>query len=224
MIYRAVQISFVLLFCISVSYGQINSEKDVLNEEASTYDPTSNGFHIGVTPSALLNIWMGYQFKAGYTFKDNYNYDLEVAYITLNANKPYNGYRIKNTFKYFITDTYSNTRTSIGIGYLYRSITETDYNASYAVFGGQYFQSGKSVLNSRLHGIFANIESMTNLDDHFFITGGAGLGVGTLNLSYDGGVPNGQLDRGFEILPILRDPGQRLLPVLLVHVSFGYKF
>jgi len=82
-------------------------------------------YGIGITPSALVNIYGGIQISQDFGLSENLNISLETAYLyNLSFNKPASGFRIKPGIQYMFWSE-GITGLAIGINANYRNTTTT---------------------------------------------------------------------------------------------------
>ncbi len=203
-----------LVFCLLII--------SIYNIDAQDYDYDTNGFSVGIVPSALLNIWTGFQGKVEYGFKDNFAVDLNVGYLYGRDNDGlYSGVRIRPSFRYYFNESYiQNDKLYGAVGYLYRD-HNTRTEGSISRSGGQYFERVLYTRATTLSGIFAMFGGRTQISDRFWIDGGIGLGSGILDVRNEGLQPGEELTNEFESIFNLgfRTPGSRRLGIIIAHFS-----
>lgn len=200
----------VLLMVHFVSYGQEDN-----------YD--INGFSIGITPSALLNIWTGYQGQVGYGFADHFEVSLNAGYLYgKRQSTSYDGYRIKPSVKYYFLNDYEANRFFVEVGYL-RRVTNEEFLDTYSMFEGAF---NKEIINNRdriVDGGFAMYGSRQLIPgSNFFYEFSVGAGLGSVT------VTNGIIENA-EILPeenffALNQEGKRPYLIVMFHLAVGYDF
>ena len=196
------------------------------------YDPTLGqdmdrikGFKLGVTPSALMNRWIGYQGKVAYTYK-NFEVEANVGYISGTDNdEPHSGYRIRPVVKYYLSES-DQTFYYIGFGGLHRKVN-IDANGTFGRFNNTFFQEFDFKLTHTLNGLYGMAGSLIPIHkDRFFLDFGVGLGRGVLTVEHSG-VPD---DAVLVASPPLftydsRSEGKISNHMIyFMHMAFSYRF
>jgi len=210
----------LLLSIISCAYGQYFSGLGVSEEGKSNIQ----GFKIGITPSALMNRWLGYQGKIAYNF-NGYEIELNAGYLSGNLNKEsYDGYRFRPAFKYYYSERSEGTYYW-GIGGLLRQI-DIAGRGTFSRFNNTFFQEMDYDLDKRLLGFYAMFGFLTPIiNNNFFIDVGAGLGRGKLRTRYRNVPQDAEILYNLPIFTIdSRSEGSITYPIIICHFSFVYKF
>ncbi len=141
------------------------------------------GFKIGITPSALLNRWIGFQGKASYMHK-NYSLDANFGYLHGTDNEePYSGFRIRTTFKYYYRET-SMGWHYLGIGGLHRKI-DHDAVGTFGRFNNSFFQELDFKMTQKITGFYLMSGTLIPIkEDRFFMDVGLGLGRAVVNIKH----------------------------------------
>lgn len=182
------------------------------------------GFKIGVTPSALLNKWLGYQGKVAYMHK-RFEFEANVGYLAgRNNGESYSGIRIRPLVKYYFAQT-PNEFYYFGFGGLYRSV-DVDATGVFGRYDTSYFQSLDFKLKEKMKGLYFMFGVLMPLrGDHFFVDLGAGLGNSKLKIEHFD-VPDDALF--YTTFPFFstdtRSPGTQNYLILFGHCSFMYMF
>ncbi len=207
---KRILLAFIFLSFSVLSYSQEDN-----------YD--INGLSVGFVPSALFNIWTGYQMEAGYGFKDHFEIGINVAYINgKRQNKPYQGYRIRPSIKYYFLNEFEDHRFYIEAGYLQRVI-DVRLIGRFNMFEGVFFQEIEIVRNRTVKGGFAMFGIKKPIGSSgFFYDFGIGLGLGEITILNEH-IPNGELESN-ENFFVNDSDGSLPFPILLVHASIGYNF
>ena len=193
---------------------------DPLNGQEDNYD--INGFSVGIVPSALLNVWRGYQGEINYGFADHFEISLNAgAMYGTNTNVPYSGYRIRPSVKYYFLNDYEENRFYVEAGYLHRVINEHVVD-TYNMFQGAFFQDLLNKRTRTLDGAFALLGTRESVfSSRFYLDFGIGVGLGSMRIVHDR-IEGGELiqDNFFSIT----SEGTSGFIILILHVSFGYDF
>jgi hypothetical protein len=206
--------NFILIFLFSVWCSVTNAQED-------NYD--INGFSVGIVPSALLNVWTGFQGEVNYGFADHYEISINGGNLYgQNKDTPFTGYRIRPSVKYYFLNDYEENRFYIEAGYLHRVVNEKVID-NYNMFQGAYQQK---LLNNRsrtLNGGFAMIGTRTSLlSSNFYLDFGVGAGLGYITIAHDT-LENGELIPTNALFSNTRE-GTSGFPILIMHLSIGYDF
>jgi len=208
----------LILFFFIISNCSIDAQDDGIN---------TNGFSVGIVPSALLNVWTGFQGKVEYGFMDNLAVDLNIGYIRGRENDgPYSGVRIRPSIKYYFNEDYNeNDRFYVSIGYLFRD-HNTRSKGSISRAGGQFFERVNYTRATRLTGVFAMFGARSRLTKRIWIDGGIGLGPGLLDIKNEDLEPGAVLVNDSERLFTftIREPGTRRLGIIIAHFSICFGF
>lgn len=159
----------ILLFLQQFSFGQ-------------DYEAIQ-GIKVGITPSALMNRWLGFQGKTSYTYQQ-FGIEANVGYLAgTNNNEPYSGYRIRPQVKYYFKST-EDDFYYIGVGGLYRKVN-IDANGSFGRFDFSFFQNLDFKITHVLRGYFFTTgQVMSIYKDRFFMDFGVGFGRGSLQVEH----------------------------------------
>lgn len=205
---------FIILFASIFYTSYIQGQED-------NYD--INGFSVGIVPSALLNIWTGFQGEVNYGFADHFEVSLNGGNLYgRNKDTPFTGYRVRPSVKYYFLNDYENFRYYIEAGYLRRVVNEQVID-TYNMFQGAFLQD---LLNNRkriLDGGFV----MYGLKQQFFSSKfytdfGFGIGYGSITIAHDN-IEGGELLPNQNIFSITRE-GTRGFVIIIFHLSVGYDF
>jgi len=141
------------------------------------------GFKVGITPSALMNRWIGFQGKASYTHK-SFELDANFGYITGTDNEePYSGARIRSTLKYYYRQTELGWHY-FGIGGLYRKIN-LDAVGTFGRFNNSFFQEMEFELSQKLNGFYLMSGTLIPIkEDRFVVDIAMGFGRGVSNVEH----------------------------------------
>jgi len=195
-----------------------------LQQTAAQSDSTQiNGLKVGIVPSALLNIFAGFQVKATYTFLDKYN--IQANYGILNgeySDRPLTGHRIRIGFRYYPKWEYENLRLYFEGGYLRRRIKSQ--------FTGQYEDLDENITtaevktNGLLTGGYFQFGSVLQLSNRISLDYGIGVGQGNLTNLHMGAPENQERvsprDVFFGAFDISIDEP---FPILIFHFAFTYQ-
>jgi len=142
------------------------------------------GFKIGITPSALLNRWIGYQGKASYTF-NQFEIEANIGYLSGSDNdEPHTGYRIRPVVKYYISES-DEMFYYVGFGGLHRKVN-IDANGTFGRFNNSFFQEFDFKMTHTLNGLYAMSGALLPVyKDRFFLDLGIGLGRGVLTVEHE---------------------------------------
>lgn len=183
------------------------------------------GFKIGVTPSALINRWIGFQGKASYTYK-RFEFEANVGYINGTDNdEPHTGYRIRPLVKYYLSDS-DELFYYVGIGGLHRRVN-IDASGTFGRFNNSYFQEMDFKLTHTLNGIYTMAGLLMPIHkDKFFIDIGIGLGRGTLTVEHQNIPQDAVLNYSPPIFTYNSRTAGKLdyHMIYFFHMAFSYKF
>jgi len=191
------------------------------NAQEDNYD--INGFSVGIVPSALLNVWTGFQGEINYGFADHFEVSINAGFLYgKRRNNSYDGYRIRPSLKYYFLNDLENFRFYLEAGYMYR-VTNEKFLASYNMFQGAFRQELINNRKREIEGLFAMFGSRSTVKDtRVYIDYGIGIGFGSIT------VVNGQIDNAEPINDFNffgnNDDGTLPFPIFILHLAVGYDF
>lgn len=207
---KRIVIIFLFLFFFICSHAQEDN-----------YD--INGFSVGIVPSALLNVWTGFQGEINYGFADHFEVSINAGFLYGNLrDNAYDGYRFKSSVKYYFLNDLEDNRFYIEAGYLKR-ITNEEFLATYNMFQGAFRQELVSIRTREINGGYAMFGSRSNFGgSRYYLDFGIGIGLGTITILNDP-IENAEAlsDQNFFVN---NDDGTLPFPIFLLHFAVGYDF
>lgn len=187
-------------------------------------DLVRQGFSIGVTPSALLNKWTGFQGKVAYTYKD---FELEMNIGSLSGSdegEPYSGLRIRPVVKYYFSET-GDTKYYFGLGGLHRKLN-IEAVGTFGRFNNSFFQEFDFEITQSMNGYYGMFGILIPFsNDRFFFDGGIGFGSSRITTEHSG-APN---DAVLIYTPPFfskdtRSAGVTSYPIAFYHLAIMFRF
>ena len=207
----------LILFVSVISHAQV--ERSIYSQGYENDDFNfHNNISIGITPSALMNRWMGFQGKLSYFYK-KVEFVANAGYLSgSDQGDPYTGYRLRPTIKHHFAMTDMGS-IYWGFGGLWRQLNVQT--------SGSFTQDGSLVVprnfevDESMRGLFAMFGVLIPFrNERFRFDGGVGFGNARINTT--------QIDvpEEFTYLPSTnifstdyRTPGRRSFLIFFVHLS-----
>jgi len=187
-------------------------------------DLVRQGFSIGVTPTAILNRWIGYQGKAAYTYRD-FEFEMNAGYIKgTDRDEPYSGYRIRPVIKYYFAESGDNIYY-FGFGGLHRKLN-IEAKGTFGRFNNVYFQEFDFDISQSMNGYYGMFGIQFPFsNDRFYVDGGFGFGTSKVTTTHSG-IPNDAVlaYTAPVFIKDTRNEGVTTYPIAFYHFAIMFKF
>ena len=192
---------------------------DILNMETEEFDAI-NGFSIGLTPSAFLNRWAGYQGKVSYAYK-NLELEINAGYLAgVDNDEKYSGYRFRPLLKYYILKSRGGI-TYFGVGWLLRKLN-IEASGSFSSPNTMAVQELEFDIDQTMSGAYLSFGNLYEIEqDKFYFDLGIGLGTSRVNTNHQGIPDDAELiyePEAFE--EDTRSRGVTQYPIVFGHCAF----
>jgi hypothetical protein len=195
--------------------------RDIEEDEDTEFTRSPGVLRLGVTPSALLNQYVGIQMNAALDITDNIQFNMEAGVITSSAT--FNaistkGFRFRPALRWYVTDG-AETRFHLSVAYNIRN-TKAKRVSSFSFQNGTtsdvtYEQERKVRGPAFLFGLDYWISK------HIVLDMGVGIGAGKIDIRDNGAPQNG--NRIFDLFSN-DSPGTHNYPIMIFNIRFQYVF
>jgi len=202
-------ISFLLLW--NISYSQ--------SADSLFFLPK---YSIGISPSALLNVYEGVQISQDLRISKGINLTLESAYIyssSFYVDRKIEGIRLRPGIEFLVNNSEEDA-LAIGLFYLKRYIKE-DFSYLVKYFDYDFVRKVPVVKIKDLSGLGMNLDFKNKLTDRFRIDFGFGFGLGTLSIR-DEIVDGDNRELKYQNWFVYDSIGKSFLPIVFFNVNISY--
>jgi len=202
-------ISFLLLW--NVSYSQ--------SADSLFFLPK---YSIGISPSALLNVYEGVQISQDLRIAKGINLTLESAYIfssSFYVDRKIEGVRLRPGIELLVNHR-GEDALAIGLFYLKRYIKE-DFSYLVKYFDYDFVRKVPVVKIKDLSGFGMNLDFKNKLTDRFRIDFGFGFGLGTLSIR-DEIVDGDNRELKYKGWFVYDSVGKSFLPIVFFNINISY--
>ena len=205
-------------FLIS-GYGQNSDIPDT--QEDKTLLANEGLFRIGLTPSAMFNIYPALQMNGAVNVSDHFQFNIEAGYVfySLTSIEPsISGYRIRPALRHNVIREKKH-QLHFTLAYNIRKTTSIRIE-EFRILGENRSEIAEFEHDKSLKGLVTMIGLDVKISENFIIDFGLGLGIGTLNVE-DRNIP----EHGRRVL--LPDEeydaqGEYNLPITIVNLRIQY--
>lgn len=220
---RLIQLAFflcILTFTFDFCSAQGSGIRELDNEDLEEMGKAKDKIRIGVTPSALLNNYIGIQFNSAITMNHLMQFNLEGGWIVSSSafnNENTTGYRFRPSLKFYVNKE-EDYRLHLSLGYHLR-YSKADRVSSFIASDGTFLGMLPYKQEREVSGLAVLFGVDHWLSDRIVLDAGLGFGVGTLNI-VDIDAPSEAIKDTFIFEN--DDPGTSRYPILILNIKFQY--
>ncbi|MEZ4908188.1 MAG: hypothetical protein R2771_11255 [Saprospiraceae bacterium] len=204
-------IKHILLLILFMYFGTLFSQDSI---EYKKYDFEKLG--IGMSPSAVMNIFPALQFSVDARMMERVNFTGELGYIFNGSysNSWTQGIRVKSGFQYLISRRHTSG-TTMGLLLLYRYSKENHEYKDYHSDAG-YYELKEYKRNRQLYGMMLSLGTMSQYTEKIIFEFGGAIGLGHLEIRDDDGLSRSTGWFGYN------GTGEFSIPLFSININFRY--
>ena len=206
---------------ISIScFAQNSGIRDIERNEEEDLERPADVFRIGITPSALINTYIGLQINGAVNFSDRVQFNMEAGVIVsssaFNSTKT-QGHRLRPALRWYVTHG-TEYRFHLSIGYNIR-YTKSQRISGFSSPDGSIFNNFPYEQERKVTGPAFLVGVDYWLNNRIVLDLGFGLGSGRVKITDLDTPPNSTKSESFFVND---SPGTSNFPIIILNIRFQY--
>ncbi len=198
----------ISICCLTASYGQDFHYQD--------QNSNINGLKIGITPSALVNVYPGIQLNVTYGWNEKFQIENEWAYL-IKIDPKTEGFRTRFLLKYYV-----HSRLFVAMGYHHRK-TSSNRIETFSRFNNSFNQIIEYKLEKVMNGIPLMIGTTGDISTKISYDLAFGFGIGKILVTEPGVPEDAELVNDTSVFEPYSTSGKYNFPLLIANFKVQYK-